>query len=118
MKNRNCRAPDASFVPKARLEAIGFRPRSRNFFPGAPDLAIEVLAPRKRRPEVERRLKDFFSSGTKLAWIIDPEEECAEVCHSLTDRRLVGPGGVLDGEQLLPGFKLPLDELFKDSVWE
>src|SRR5438552_2047020 len=45
MSNRNCRAPDISFVPKARLEALGFGPRSRSFFPGAPDLVVEILSP-------------------------------------------------------------------------
>ena len=41
MKNRNCRAPDISFIPKERLIRVGFKPSTRQFFPGAPDLAIE-----------------------------------------------------------------------------
>src|SRR2546421_1110040 len=49
MHNRNCRAPDISFIPKTRLNALGFRPNSRKFFPGAPDLAVEILSPNNRR---------------------------------------------------------------------
>src|SRR5712671_4900335 len=44
MQNRNCRAPDVSFVSRERLERLGFKPSTRKFFPGAPDLAIEILS--------------------------------------------------------------------------
>ena len=37
---------------------------------------------------------------------------------SLTQRRLIGPGGELDGEHLLPGFRYPINDLFKDWDWE
>jgi Uma2 family endonuclease len=112
MVNRNLRAPDVSFVAASRLP----RQSPRGFFPGAPDLVVEVLSPTNTRRELDERLRDFFESGTKLAWIIDPEEKSAEVCHSPTDRRMVGPGGTLDGEDILPGFKLPLADLFRG--WE
>src|SRR5205814_10693787 len=90
MQNRNCRAPDISFVTRTRLISLGFKRRTRSFFPGAPDLAIEILSPNNTRAEIDRRLKDFFSSGTQMAWMIDPDAECAEVCHSLTTRQLFG----------------------------
>ena len=118
MSNRNCRAPDISFVPKARVQALGFEPRSRAFFPGAPDLAIEVAAPSNTAAEIQERLEDFFSSGTQLAWVIHPEEQFVEICHSPTDRRILGQGAALDGESLLPGFQFPIADLFKDWEWE
>jgi Uma2 family endonuclease len=62
---------------------------------------------------MDERLRDFFESGTRLAWIIDPEQQFAEVCHSLSDRRIVGIGGYLDGEEILPGFKIPLAEILR-----
>jgi len=116
MRNRNCRAPDVSFVSKARLK--GFKRPAREFFRGAPDLAVEVLAPSNTRAELDARLKDFFSSGTELAWVVHPEEQFVEVCHSLTERRILGPGAVLDGENLLPGFQFPIADLFKEWDWE
>ena len=118
MQNRNCRAPDVSFVPKARLQRIGFRPRATQFFPGAPDLAVEILSPNNTRAEMDERLKDFFASGTQTAWIINPADESVEICHAPTRRRLIGSGGFLDGEQLLPGFQYPIADLFKDWDWE
>jgi Uma2 family endonuclease len=118
MKNRNCRAPDISFVSRGRLAALGFRRSTRAFFPGAPDLAVEVLSPNNTRAELDERLRDFFESGSRLAWIIDPERQRAEVCHSLTERKLVGSGGFLEGADLLPGFRYPIADLFKEWDWE
>jgi Uma2 family endonuclease len=119
MLNRNCRAPDISFIPKARVIQMGFTARTKKFFPGAPDLAIEVLSPHNTRAEIDERLKDFFSSGTQIAWIVDPEAQMAEVCRALDQRRLVGgPGAELDGEHLLSGFRYPIANLFKEWDWD
>ena len=118
MKNRNCRAPDISFVTKARLRTLGFKRSTRSFFPGGPDLAVEVLAPSNTRAEIDARLKDFFASGTQIAWVIHPDERFVEVCHSLTQRAIFGPGASLEGGQVLPGFQYPIADLFKEWDWE
>jgi len=118
MKNRNCRAPDISFVSRERLIALGFKRSTRAFFPGAPDLAVEILSPNNTRAEIDERLKDFFESGTQLAWIIDPDAQRAEVCRGPTRRKLIGSGGFLEGEDLLAGFRYPLGDLFKAGDWE
>ncbi len=118
MANRNCRAPDVSFIPKSRLKALGFKPDEQKFFPGAPDLAVEVLSLNNSRGEINVRLKDFFASGTQIAWVIEPTEQRVEVCYSSTNRKLVGPEGVLDGEHLLPGFKFPIANLFTEPSWD
>lgn len=117
MYNRNCRAPDVSFVSKVRLAALGFGPSEKRFFPGGPDLAIEILSPNNTRAEIDARLKDFFGSGTQLAWIINPDQECVEICHAPDKRQLLGSGAFLDGENLLPGFRYPIADLFKEWDW-
>jgi len=118
MHNRNCRAPDISFIPKARLRALAFTPSTRKFLPGAPDLVVEILSPSNTRGEIDERLCDFFASGTQIAWIINPDAESAEICHSPTHRKLASSGGTLDGEHLLPGFQFPIAELFRQWDWE
>jgi len=118
MRNRNCRAPDISFIPKARLRSLGFTPSTRKFLPGAPDLAVEILSPSNSRSEIDSRLKDFFASGTQITWIINPDHECVEICHSPTDRKLLGSGAMLEGEHLLPGFQFPIADLFKGWDWD
>jgi Uma2 family endonuclease len=115
MENLNCRAPDISFVSKERLR--GLKRNEPRFFPGAPDLAVEILSPSNSRREVDERLRDFFSSGTRLAWVIDPERELVEICRSVTQRRLLAPNGTLDGEDVLPGFTFAVAELFQEWEW-
>jgi len=118
MFNRNCRAPDVSFVPKGRLVALGFKPNETRFFPGSPDLAVEVLSENNTRAEIDERLKDFFASGTRLAWVIDPEKQRVEICVSPTRRQLIGSGGEIEGGDVLPGFKYPIADLFKEWDWD
>ena len=117
MHNRNCRAPDVSFIPRARLREAGFTTRTRRFFPGAPDLAVEVLSPNTSRRDMNERLRDFFSSGTQIAWLINPKLESVEVCYALDNRKLLGSGAELDGEHLMPGFRYPIADLFRETSW-
>lgn len=118
MSNRNCRAPDISFLPKERLRRLGFTPSTRKFLPGAPDLAVEILSPSNTRTEIDARLNDFFTSGTQIVWIINPDDKSVTVCHPPTDRKVLGPGATLDGEHLLPGFQLLIGDLFKEWDWD
>ena len=79
---------------------------------------MEILSPSNTRAEIDERLKDFFESGARLVWIIDPDAERAEICRGLTCRELIGSGGFLEGEDILPGFRYALDDLFKAGDWE
>jgi Uma2 family endonuclease len=114
MRSQNCRAPDVSFLPRATMESLGFRPLERQFFPGAPDLAVEILSENNTRTEMDDRLRDFFASGTQIAWIVAADQQRVEVCHSPTRRKLIGSGGFLEGEHLLPGFSYAVADLFKE----
>ena len=77
-------------------------------------MAIEVLSLYNTRAELDQRLADFFSSGTRLAWIIDPAIQNVEVCHSPRDRQVIDSSACLDGEDVVPGFRYPVAELFKE----
>jgi Uma2 family endonuclease len=118
MDNCNVRVPDISFVTRARLRQPGCKRSLRRLFPGPPDLAVEILSRHHTRQEIDLRLKDYFRSGSRLAWIVDAEAQQLEACHSLTERRWVGSGGFLEGEVLLPGFRYRMADLFKDWDWE
>ncbi len=54
----------------------------------------------------------------RQAWIIDPDNQRVEVCRPPTERALIGSGGLLDGEDLLPGFQFPITDLFKEWDWQ
>ena len=90
----------------------------REFFNGAPDLAVEVLSPSNTPTEVTARLNDYFESGTRLAWLIHPEPQFVEVCQSPIERTIVGSGGQLDGGEVVSGFQYEIEALFRPWDWD
>jgi Uma2 family endonuclease len=77
-----------------------------------PDLAVEILSESNTRGEMERKLLDYFKSGTTLVWLIDPDTRTAEMHSSDGEVVHLDESGALDGGSVLPGFRLPLAELF------
>jgi Uma2 family endonuclease len=107
------RAPNAWFVHRDRIPAGG--PPIDRFWPGAPDLAVEVLSPSDRYRDVMLKVQDYLTAGSRLVWVVDPGGRSAAVFRAGGGATLMGEEGVLDGEDLLPGFRLPLADLFDVS---
>jgi Uma2 family endonuclease len=105
------RAPDASFVTAARLAAIN--PSADGYFPGPPDLAVEVVSPSDTFSEVEEKVADWLAGGTQVVVVVDPQRTIVAVYRP--DGRLLSLGAtdVLLFPDLLPGWSLPLAELFR-----
>jgi Uma2 family endonuclease len=104
------RAPDAGFVSAARLPE-GRLPRG--FIRGAPDLAVEVFSPSERPEEVQQKVRDWLEGGTRLVWVIAPEARSATVYRPDGSARLVREPEALEGEDVLPGLRIPLADLFR-----
>lgn len=78
----------------------------------APDLAVEVLSDSNTAKEMEMKRQDYFRAGTILVWEVDPDERTIEVFTTADESTTLGEDGTLDGGDVLPGFTLPLRELF------
>ena len=104
------RAPDVTFFPWSSFpdEEIP----DDTWWSVAPGLCVEVLSPSNTPREIERKLCELFGAGCQLAWIVDPESKTAKVHSSAKRFKLLDIRGTLDGGKVLPGFKLPLAELF------
>jgi Uma2 family endonuclease len=103
-------APDAWFV---RAERIPDPATGSEFFPGYPDLAVEVLSPSDRYSDVVQKAREYLTLGTRLVWVIDPIGRTAAVFHPDGTARLLGEDGALDGENVLSGFRTPLRSLLE-----
>lgn len=103
------RAPDAMFISNERLSQQ-FEPDF--FLPFAPDLAVEVISPSDRWVEVEEKLDEYFRSGVRLAWVIEPKTKKIHVYKSPTEVRILSETDSLNGEDVVPGFAIPVSELF------
>ncbi|HVR39099.1 MAG TPA: Uma2 family endonuclease [Thermoanaerobaculia bacterium] len=99
------RCPDVPFVRKERVV------KTRTFFDGPPDLAIEVLSPSDRLSEVNNKVREYLKAGTELVIVIDYEQEIAWMRTREAERKLTIDDS-LDGGEVVPGWTLPLRELF------
>ncbi|MGH2374425.1 MAG: Uma2 family endonuclease, partial [bacterium] len=104
------RAPDVSVVLTARLPT----PIPTRFFPGPPDLAIEVLSPDDRPAEIAARIADFLRAGCQAVWVVDPEAETLTV-HTESGATRYASHETLDGPPPLRGFRASVRELLAIS---
>ena len=113
LRLRLVRIPDVCFIPWERLP--GGELPDETIAGVVPTLAVEVLSEGNTKSEMDRKLKDYFGAGVRLVWLIDPRSETATVYTSPTKSRVVAKEGSLEGERVVPGFSLPLKELFARS---
>lgn len=116
MKSGNLRCADISFLSKSRIDGLHGRPKG--YFHGAPDLAVEVLSPNETAKQVAEKLADYFESGAQLVWIVNPADKTVTVYRSLVSLKVLRPGDALDGEDIVPGFSMPVVELFAQSEFD
>ncbi|QJW96364.1 Uma2 family endonuclease [Frigoriglobus tundricola] len=109
------RLPDVWFVTWERLLAADAH--KKKIAPFGPDLAIEILSESNTRAEIDQKRRELFGAGTRLIWVIDPNTRTAEVFDDPVQPNqmtTVGEADALGGGAVLPGFTLPLAELFAD----
>jgi Uma2 family endonuclease len=107
---RLVRVPDVSFV---RWEKLPDRRLPAEPIPDlVPDLAVEVLSEGNTPAEMLRKLKDYFLAGVQIVWLVDPRRRTVEVCTAPDRKTSFGEGDTLDGGGVLPGLRLPVNQLF------
>lgn len=105
------RLPDVSFVAWGRFPNRELP--SGAFLNTPPDLAVEILSDGNTPAEMERKRREYFAAGVRLVWYVDPATRTARVYPSLSECLELGTDGVLDGLDVIPGFRLPLEEWFR-----
>src|SRR5262249_24344439 len=103
------RAPDAAFVSKDRLETTG---KVEGFWPGPPDLAVEVISPGDTYTEVEEKAMEWLAAGALIVLVLNPRKRTATIYRSLNDISILDEDAVLDLENIIPGFKIPIRDIF------
>jgi Uma2 family endonuclease len=103
------RAPDLAFIRRERIPPEGI---PRGFWPGAPDLAVEVISPGDTYTEVEEKVCDWLNAGTRMVLVLNPRTRMVTVYTSPTDVVRLTESDTLDGGELLPGFTCRVAELF------
>lgn len=96
--------PDVAFVRSERVV------KTRQFFEGPPDLAIEVVSPGDRYTEVEEKASEWLRAGTRAVIVVDPARQSVRV-HRTAEIINVTDAIVVD--DIVPGWRLPLSEIFE-----
>lgn len=104
------RAPDVAFVRRERVEQVG---EATGYWPGTPDLAVEITSPGDTISEVEEKVKEWLQYGTRLVWMVSPKLRTVTVYRSLTDIEILTEKDTLDGGAVVPGFQIEVAELFR-----
>jgi Uma2 family endonuclease len=94
------RTPDISFISYDRLRDV------------SPALAVEVLSRSDTPREIERKITEYFAKGARLVWIADPAKRTVAVHAPDALPYMLGRHEVLDGGDVLPGFRVAVNTFF------
>ncbi|MBC8100441.1 MAG: Uma2 family endonuclease [Armatimonadetes bacterium] len=105
------RAPDVSFAKQERApQGIP----DEGYVPYPPDLAVEVVSPNDKMREISTKVGEYLRAGTPLVWIVDPYTQTV-IVHRLGSIAAYDVNGILDGGDVLPGFTLPVRDIFPET---
>jgi Uma2 family endonuclease len=104
------RAPDVWFIRRDRIP-VGGPPDA--FWTGAPDLAVEVRSKNDRWPDILEKVDEYFAAGTQLVWVIEPIRREVVVFRADMPAITLMSTDELDGQDVVPGFHLPVRDLFE-----
>jgi Uma2 family endonuclease len=102
------RGPDIAFYAHERIPEDDY---GTNFW-GPPDLAVEILSPANRNAAFREKLADCFAAGVRAVWVVDPRERTVTVREAGGRARTFHETDALTGDDVLPGFRLPLATFF------
>jgi Uma2 family endonuclease len=105
------RKPDVSFIRRGRLPGDILPDGWTDI---APDFLVEVISPNDKADEVMFKAMEWLAAGVRLVWVVSPKSRTVFILRPGGVAAWVGAGGQLSGEDVLPGFSCPVDEVFFD----
>lgn len=104
-------APDLGFVVAERVA-----PRTAGVIPVTPDLAVEVISPSDELKDINKKIELYQQAQVGLIWVIWSKKQRVDVYQRGQTKPVkeLGPGEMLDGEDVIPGLKIPVKKLFED----
>lgn len=105
-------APDVAFVSAARVSELRV---DRGYAPGVPDLVVEVVSPGDSAPEVQEKVLLWLDAGVKMVILIHPRTRTLTVYRSREQIRILNEHDTLSGEEVVPGWQLPVHLVFEQT---
>jgi Uma2 family endonuclease len=107
------RRPDIAFVSSERWPLDRPTSLSDDAWDVVPDLVVEVISPTDFAEGLLEKVWEYFQAGVRLVWLVYASQRCIHVFEAWNRIRVVTESDTLDGSEVLPGFRLPLDRLFE-----
>jgi Uma2 family endonuclease len=111
LPNGAIRSPDASWVRRERWQALTAKQR-KGFIPLCPDFVVELRSESDRRSELQAKMREYIDNGTRLGWLIDPQNHQVEIYRLGKEVEVLVNPSQLSGEDVLPGFVLDLKRVW------
>jgi len=109
LSTNTVRGPDVAFISFERIEKFP----TEGMIPAVPDLVVEIVSPEDTAKEIEDKVHQYLEAGVKIVWVLYLDAKGVHVFKPDDDPQMIGIDGVLDGEDVMPGFQLPLREVFE-----
>ncbi len=103
------RAPDVAFVSRDRAESAV---SDETYWPGAPDLAVEVVSPSDRSGDIDAKVKAWLDGGCNMVWLVNPAWRTVTVYRSATRITTLTENDELTGGDVVEGFRCRVGDIF------
>ena len=87
-------------------------PSDTTIIDGVPVLAVEILSPNNTVEEIDEKIDQYLEAGVPLVWIVDTRDRTVTIYRPDQEPELVNVRQELSGEPHLPGFRVPVANLF------
>ncbi|WP_417384655.1 Uma2 family endonuclease [Gimesia sp.] len=113
------RDPDTVRFPAVSLFNSGnrFEETDKTVSERKPDAVIEIASTNPRRKSMPGHIKDYVSWGIDLIWVIDPDSREVLEYQPGKESEVIDVQGKLTGKNVLPGFVMPVKDLFAEPDW-
>lgn len=112
LPNGATRSPDASWITMERWERLTPQQRKK-FLPLCPDFAVELVSESDDIEDTQAKMREYIENGLRLGWLIHPQEKQVEIYRPQVAVEVLNSPKSLSGEDVLPGFVLDLEPIFR-----
>jgi len=104
------REPDVAFVRGERIPSTGI---PDGFWPGPPDLAVEIRSPSDRRATISGKVRDYLARGVRVVWVVDPKKQTVTIHRAESRAVTLGVDDEIDASGVVPGFTCAVRRFFE-----
>ena len=106
------RSPDASWVSRARWDAMSAEQKQETFAPVCPDFVVELRSGSDALNALQEKMREYMDNGARLGWLLDPKNRRVEVYRAGKPTEVLEAPSELSGEDILPDFVLKLHRIW------